>query len=339
MNKITIDNYEAYLLDFSEGTLSEEMQMELELFLMQHPELDIDLNDLSLITITDELPVFNEKEKLKKTVTDIVSTDQLINYVEGNLTDSEKEAIDAIAKANQDVKKELTLYLSTVLTPDNSIVFPNKSSLKQQTKVIAFNVNWSVKTFSAVASVVLVLTLYFLWPSEQHYGTDMVKLAHHKVSPSLKSTSLQNTDVVMLANNTETTIQTSVYRKENKIKENKPTENLVGVNSNTNTANEKTNVEDYANANLTNTLSTTVAVVNSNTTSAVSKTLVNVITEADDELVADNAPKKKKGIWALAEKTLKNLNAAGVKSVDGEETQDTRYALTLGPVNITHKSH
>lgn len=339
MNKITIDNYEAYLLDFSEGTLSEEMQMELELFLMQHPELDIDLNELSLITIADELPSFNEKEKLKKTVTDIVSTEQLINYVEGNLTNAEKVAVDVIAHKNQEVNKELKLYLSTVLSPDNSIVFPNKSRLKHQTKVIVFKPNWSVKMFSAAASVVLLLTLYFLWPSEQNYGTGMVHLAQHKASPSVKPASLlQQNDIVLLASNTKSNATSSIHNKANKIKQNSSIENFNTVASNTNTANETVIPQNYATLNSTNTLSTT-AVASSNTTTAVSKALVNVITESDDDLVADNQPKKKKGIWALAEKTLKNLNAAGVKSVDGEETQDTRYALTLGPVSITHKSH
>ena len=44
MQTITIDNYEAYLLDFSEGNLSDDLQVELELFLIQHPELEIDLS-------------------------------------------------------------------------------------------------------------------------------------------------------------------------------------------------------------------------------------------------------------------------------------------------------
>ena len=34
MHKINIHNYEAYLLDFSEGNLTGELQVELELFLI-----------------------------------------------------------------------------------------------------------------------------------------------------------------------------------------------------------------------------------------------------------------------------------------------------------------
>ena len=50
MHKINIHNYEAYLLDFSEGNLTGEFQVELELFLIQHPELEINLDELILAT-------------------------------------------------------------------------------------------------------------------------------------------------------------------------------------------------------------------------------------------------------------------------------------------------
>jgi len=44
MGQINIHNYEAYLLDFSEGNFTNELQVELELFLIQHPEIDINLS-------------------------------------------------------------------------------------------------------------------------------------------------------------------------------------------------------------------------------------------------------------------------------------------------------
>ena len=51
--------------------------------------------------------------------------------------------------------------------------------------------------------------------------------------------------------------------------------------------------------------------------------------------------KKKKGIWAAASRALKNLNHAGVKSVNGNEDDakgGASYALTLGGMSITHKA-
>lgn len=71
------------------------------------------------------------------------------------------------------------------------------------------------------------------------------------------------------------------------------------------------------------------------------QTVVQVISENDDELLASKEPVKKKGIWAAASRALKNLNHVGVKGVDGDEEtnkDNTAYAITLGGVSITHKA-
>ena len=114
--------------------------------------------------------------------------------------------------------------------------------------------------------------------------------------------------------------------------------NSVATHSNTTSVIEQEKIEPSANNNVE-------SVAQSNNQSSINKsknvTVVETITEADDEPIAANQVKKKKGIWALAEKTLRNLNSLGVKSVNGEEEAsktNSAYALTLGGLNITHKS-
>ena len=66
-----------------------------------------------------------------------------------------------------------------------------------------------------------------------------------------------------------------------------------------------------------------------------------MITECEDDGLVVATEKKKKGIWAAASRALKNLNQVGLKSVNGDEEaskEKTAYALTLGGINITHKS-
>ena len=73
----------------------------------------------------------------------------------------------------------------------------------------------------------------------------------------------------------------------------------------------------------------------------VSQTIVETITENEDEAPVLIPEKKKKGLWANASRALKNLNNAGVKSVNGNEEDGknkTSYALTLGGISITHKA-
>ena len=72
MHKIDIHNYEAYLLDYSEGNLTGELQVELELFLIQHPELEINLDELSLVSLENEAASFSNKNSLKKSEADVI---------------------------------------------------------------------------------------------------------------------------------------------------------------------------------------------------------------------------------------------------------------------------
>ena len=65
-NKINIENYEAFLLDYMEGNLSTEDFVALQMFSAEHPHLNIDLNDLELVELETEKIHFNEKENLKK---------------------------------------------------------------------------------------------------------------------------------------------------------------------------------------------------------------------------------------------------------------------------------
>ena len=45
MNRINLSNYEAWLLDYAEGNLSAEDTAELLLFMEQHHELQVDLDN------------------------------------------------------------------------------------------------------------------------------------------------------------------------------------------------------------------------------------------------------------------------------------------------------
>ena len=67
MNRINHDNYEAFLLDMVEGTISAADREELMLFMAAHPELDMDLDGLEFATLDDEGISFPHKEDLKKT--------------------------------------------------------------------------------------------------------------------------------------------------------------------------------------------------------------------------------------------------------------------------------
>lgn len=79
MKKITINNYEQYMADYLDGTLSGTKQRELEAFLSQNPQLDEWLPDEILYLEPDKTITFAHKEQLLADVMQKRETSPLLN--------------------------------------------------------------------------------------------------------------------------------------------------------------------------------------------------------------------------------------------------------------------
>lgn len=343
MNKINKDNYEAWLLDFAEGNLSEEQQIELELFVMQHPELNINLSELPLLNIEVNSVFFQNKHQLKKSETDLVSDTQFIAYIENQLSYEEKKAIDKSCANNKFLAYELKLFQNTITYADTTVEFPSKNKLKRQNKVIWFN--FSSSQYSIAASVLLLLGLYMFWPKQDYVGRSQ-EMAHNYTSQQFdviphktKTLNLlaenKNSEKVISNKKQHSKTKSVIFNQVTMIAENEPKKQKA-LNAIPEPKNEiKLENKPLLAINETN--------VNQTENTSKAKTIVEVITESDEEVVVQ-APKKKKSFWALAERALQNLNAMGVKSVNAnqensEKDNASTYALTLGKVSVTHKSN
>ncbi|MES2512785.1 MAG: hypothetical protein V4580_01520 [Bacteroidota bacterium] len=343
MYKIDLHNYEAYLLDFSEGNLSDEGQMELELFLIQHPELEINLDELSFTPLEDETITFSDKTPLKRSPLDLVSESQFIAYVENQLTAKERLELEKSCVTNPSLLKDLALYNSTIATADTSVVFENKESLKRRPKVIWFN--FSTTQYAAAACVVFLIGLFMLWPKTE-VGTTST-LANN--TNNEKTDTLPYVNISNAQNSTEvlTVPDESIHSLAQNHSANTAQQQQALTNNSTTLqpANKVTMPQDsiIAPNNSPAVQSPKNDLLMAQNTAPVVKqpTVVQVISENDEELLASNEPAKKKGIWAAASRALKNLNHVGVKGVNGDEEtnkENTAYALTLGGVSITHKA-
>ncbi|MES2761676.1 MAG: hypothetical protein V4677_05695 [Bacteroidota bacterium] len=344
MHKIGLHNYEAYLLDLSEGNLSDEGQMELELFLIQHPELQINLDELSSVLLDSETVSFSDKANLKRTDEDLVSGAQFIAYVENQLTDKERLEIEKSCSVNPSLLKELVLYNSTIAKADESIVFENKEFLKRKPKVIWFN--FSATQYAAAACVAFLIGLFMLWPQTEE--------GVHSTLAEKTNTTKTDVQTSVNTNNSQHNIETVATPKEStnslaqNAHSNKIQQQTLANNTTTNIISQENNVTNESiippvnnNQSIEQPPKNEIFVAQNTAPSVKQKTVVQVISENDDELVVSNEPVKKKGIWAAASRALKNLNHAGVKGVDGNEEnskENTAYALTLGGVSITHKA-
>jgi hypothetical protein len=127
MAVINLHNYEAYLLDYFEGNLDRELESELKAFLMTHPELEVDM-DGDLPVFSKEDIGFDFKNELLKTE-DNIPGEELLNYLEGNLSPAEKLRLEKRLSQDADLTRELELLKKTVLIPELSEVLSWKNEL------------------------------------------------------------------------------------------------------------------------------------------------------------------------------------------------------------------
>lgn len=341
MSKINLHNYEAYLLDLLDGNLSDEIQVELELFLIQHPELNINLKDLPSIVLSNETTIYNHKNNLKRNELNLVSETQFVNYIENQLSQIERTEIEKSCLANPTLQKELNLYKNTIVTPIEKIVFKNKALLKHTPKIIWFN--FSATQYVAIAaSVAFLIGLIILWPSNNN---STLTIANNNTTnnfinkPTIKEKPNNSalTQPLTLKHNSQLANNTQISKKKQVILNNAAVKNNANATETLDTTKQQLPI---------NNMSNNVAVLNNNTTALPPtvktehyQTIVQTIIETDDEEISTEKSNRN-GIWAKAAKVLNNLNKIGVKKVNGTENSEksnSAYALTVGGLNIIHK--
>lgn len=128
MSKITLHNYEAYLLDYLEGNLDSSLIEDLKHFALAHPELEIDLTETSLPYISASAIEADFKESLKKEE-DITEDEELLAYFEGLMSSDEKVHFEKKLSENLELQGALKAYQKTILSVDSTEQFLNKSTL------------------------------------------------------------------------------------------------------------------------------------------------------------------------------------------------------------------
>jgi hypothetical protein len=128
-------NYEAFFLDYSEGSLSAEKVAELLLFLEENPLLKEELENFDLLELDSTVDVSFNKEFLKIPINQDNVEEFIIGSIEGvNSQVDEQELIDYVNE-NKESKRLFKSYKNTILAiPDT--IFPNKSSLKRKSRLV-----------------------------------------------------------------------------------------------------------------------------------------------------------------------------------------------------------
>jgi hypothetical protein len=133
MENINRHNYEAFFLDYHEGSLSPEQVAELLLFLEQNPDLKERFSGFeNIILPQDSNEGFTGKDKLKKSIITPANCETyFISDTEGMLSVSERKALDRFLLDHPEYIKTYRLYQQAKLEPGLTDVYHGKSGLRK----------------------------------------------------------------------------------------------------------------------------------------------------------------------------------------------------------------
>jgi len=155
---INRQNYEAWFLDYSEGTLNPDEIGYLMDFLEVNPDLKHELNQFKPIYLDAKNISYHKKESLKKIIDYVIieGLDEFemlsIKKIENDINDAELDVLEHLTALSDERKKESLAFEKAKLNPDLNLHFNNKNDLKQK------NILRSIFYFtSSVAAAVLLI--------------------------------------------------------------------------------------------------------------------------------------------------------------------------------------
>ncbi len=157
---INRNNYEAYLLDYLEKSISPQDELLLLEFLDNNPDLKSDLEaDVSLSLSNETLPKYGFKDALRKHPSleyDLSKIDYLlIKKQEEGLQKEEAAELVLLEPNEEELNKESSAYASSRLKRDKSIRFAEKLKLKRW----VLNSRIDLRTINRIASIAVVVFL------------------------------------------------------------------------------------------------------------------------------------------------------------------------------------
>jgi hypothetical protein len=142
-------------VDYLDGVLNSDQENALLSFLEENPNIAGKLIDVEDYKLPELDAVYPEKTKL-------FSSNQIDNLliakIEGTISAEDDKFISDKIKSETSTKESYSIYKKTVLSPDNTIVFPNKNSLKKTVRVPMFRYVSSI----AAAIIIVALSGYFM---------------------------------------------------------------------------------------------------------------------------------------------------------------------------------
>lgn len=179
---INRQNYEAYLIDYMDGTLSLELRSEVEDFLRRNPDVEQELDALADMHLSPNDTRFEAKELLRRRPEAELDNMSEIDYLciaefEGIIAPDEAQRLQQLAQHSQQAASTQRIYAATKLKPDLEVVFPNRAALKRNSRPATLRWLWTSAAAAAAAAVLVVGVLTMRHGSQQPLGP---QLAEHQ---------------------------------------------------------------------------------------------------------------------------------------------------------------
>lgn len=187
---ITKDNYEAYLLDLYEGTLSAQDKVALYDFLEENPELSVAIEEENLLQLYPEpTKEFDKNKLLFDAITKKNYSHFFIAYVENQLSIEEKNAVEKFVHENPELTTEFNQFKATVLKAP-SITFNNKQALlfEEKTAVLPLFAKYTMR----IAAVFILSFLAYQFIPEATEANQIVERPEIDTTPSSKDNIAEN---------------------------------------------------------------------------------------------------------------------------------------------------
>ncbi len=133
---INKDNYQAFILDYYEGNLSDEQAAILMSFLEKHREFKEDFSEFEIINLQEDNIVLNDKGLLKKPEPEFSLPVTAENFelfciaeTEGLLTPEEVEELNLFVSQSPNYERTRKVYSLAFIEPDKTVVFKGKEDL------------------------------------------------------------------------------------------------------------------------------------------------------------------------------------------------------------------
>jgi len=155
MKEITKNNYEAWWVDYLDGSLNKTDEERLFVFLEQNPQITESLIDTENYKIPVPELQYHAKEQLKS---DYQIENMLIAKIENIISREDDIFISEKIKTDPNVAKTFELFKKSVLNPDFNIVFDGKKYLKKKQIVPIFKYASIAAVFVTIFVVGYILT-------------------------------------------------------------------------------------------------------------------------------------------------------------------------------------